>query len=934
MNLVALTAGVVLTAGLWPFDGKQDESPWDDTTIGELQPRDLDLRESSEVPNADALAREQYQKFLALPTTDPALRAEAMRRLADLNVAAGEDLSVDSTADQTHYREAISLYRRLLADNPNFADRDLILYQIARAQEVLGDTDGALASLDEVVSTYPNSRYFAELQFRRGEILFVNKRYREAESAYASVVALGEASSFHEQSLYKHGWSLFKQGLHEQSLDSFLDLLDRRLIRDENPDDVLAGLSRAQRELVDDSFRVLGISFSYMDGADSIDALLDRRGPSPYAHLLYAGLGELYLDKERYSDAAETFAAFVAREPAHLGSPALQMRVIDAYTLGRFPSLVLTAKEDFVRYYGLGAAFWLNRAPLDHPEVVAALKQNLSDLAGYDHARAQANNDTKAYERAADWYRQYLAYFPQDPDSAQRSFLLAEILNELGRFGEATDQFIDAAYAYGPHDRAAEAGYAALLAARQHEAQLAGKLLDSWQARMVEDALHFADSFPEHPQAGPVRTKVAEELFAAGEFEHAVEVAGLVVTMQPPVSTELERTAWRVLGHAYFDLERYAQAEDAYLRVRALPAEDEGQRQAIDERIAASVYRQGEISRDAGELDAAVAQFLRVAEVAPQTEIVPTAIYDAAAMLVSAEEWGRAIPVLQQFRQAYPKHSYADEVTQNLAVALNASGRSEEAAAEFERVASLGSVGGDIHREALWEAAQLYAAAGRAMDEQRVYADIVTRFPNPLAESIEARQRLADLAKQQANSSERRRWLESIVVADASAGTQRSDRSRTLAAQASLELAEPLRDAFNRTSLSIPLKESLVSKKNLMELALSAYGNAAAYGVADVTTAATYEIAELYYRLSQDLMNSQRPAGLSAEELEQYDILLEEQAFPFEEQAIEIFTSNTARSVDGVYDEWVQRSFARLADLMPGRFAKTERSESFVAHLD
>ena len=39
-----------------------------------------------------------------------------------------------------------------------------------------------------------------------------------------------------------------------------------------------------------------------------------------------------------------------------------------------------------------------------------------------------------------------------------------------------------------------------------------------------------------------------------------------------------------------------------------------------------------------------------------------------------------------------------------------------------------------------------------------------------------------------------------------------------------------------------------------LELALAAYGNAAAYQVAEVTTAATYEIAQLYYRLSQDLI--------------------------------------------------------------------------------
>ena len=73
-----------------------------------------------------------------------------------------------------------------------------------------------------------------------------------------------------------------------------------------------------------------------------------------------------------------------------------------------------------------------------------------------------------------------------------------------------------------------------------------------------------------------------------------------------------------------------------------------------------------------------------------------------------------------------------------------------------------------------------------------------------------------------------------------------------------------------------------------MKEALADYGKAADYGVAEVTTAANYEIAELYHSLSKDLFASERPKELSKDELEQYDILLEEQAFPFEEEAIEL----------------------------------------------
>ncbi len=53
-------------------------------------------------------------------------------------------------------------------------------------------------------------------------------------------------------------------------------------------------------------------------------------------------------------------------------------------------------------------------------------------------------------------------------------------------------------------------------------------------------------------------------------------------------------------------------------------------------------------------------------------------------------------------------------------------------------------------------------------------------------------------------------------------------------------------------------------------------------------------------------------------------MLLEEQAFPFEEKAIEIHEANARRAAEGVYDEWVQKSYTALAELKPARYARTE----------
>ena len=101
-----------------------------------------------------------------------------------------------------------------------------------------------------------------------------------------------------------------------------------------------------------------------------------------------------------------------------------------------------------------------------------------------------------------------------------------------------------------------------------------------------------------------------------------------------------------------------------------------------------------------------------------------------------------------------------------------------------------------------------------------------------------------------------------------------------------------------------------------------------------ISTAATYESAELYRQLGKDLISSERPKNLKKDELEQYESLLDDQAFPFEEQAIQIHEINTALARNGVYDDWVKKSYAALAELKPGRYGKTELTQDVVTSLE
>src|SRR6201996_7807341 len=225
------------------------------------------------------------------------------------------------------------------------------------------------------------------------------------------------------------------------------------------------------------------------------------------------------------------------------------------------------------------------------------------------------------------------------------------------------------------------------------------------------------------------------------------------------------------------------------------------------------------------------------------------------------------------------------------------------------------------------EFAELYCKSNNVPKAVGMLEKFVASNPTPIVDAEEARQRLADYAAKSGDLGKRDYWYHEIIKVDSQAGAQRTDRTHYLAAKAQLALAQPARDSFRSIHLTAPLKKSLVAKRKALEDAMNGYKRAAEYNVAEVTTAATYEMAELYRTLAHDVMSSERPKNLKGEELEEYNSLLEEQVFPFEEEAIKAHEINTVRAKDGVYDEWVQKSFKVLAELKPARYGKTELTQ-------
>ncbi len=831
-------------------------------------------------------------------------------------------------------REAIEMYWQILETYPNYERNDQVLYQLSRAYEEIGDPDKAMEVMDRFVAEYPYSRYVDEVYFRRGEYWFVRKRFLDAEESYDAIIRMGGSSNYYELALYKQGWALYKQELYEEALHRYMAMLDHRLTTGFDFD---AEYDEEDDHRLADTFRVISLSFSNLGGPEVLDAYFASNGHRSYADKIYGNLAEFYFEKLRYEDAASVYKSFVALNPYHRKSPHFGMRVVDIYAEAGFPMLVVEAKKDFASRYAIDAEYWNFFAREDSPEVIGFLKQNLTDLAGHYHALYQEealfDEQPANYAEALQWYGQFLDSFPADEESPQINYQLADLLLENEDFGQAAREYERTAYGYDEHEKAAAAGYAAVFSYRKDlESSTGARVLDV-KKLTVDSSLRFADTFPDHEEAPPVLGAAADDLYEMKNLPLAIESAHKLIGRYPDAEPTLVRSAWAVVANSSIDLAEYADAEHAYTNVLALTEEDDENRPAVIDGLAAAIYKQGEQANLLEDYQGAAAHFLRIKELAPTSSIRSSAEYDAAAALIKVQDWAFASSVLEEFRSSHPEHELNSEATKQLAFIYREDGQVERSAMEHERIAAE-ATDPELSREALLTAGELFDEAGVLHEAVRVYESYVEQYPRPLDLAIETRSRLAEIFKAERMDERYRDELGAIVAMDGDAGAERTDRSRYLAGQAALVLAEERYETFARVRLVQPFEESLAEKQRLMDEALIDFEVLTTYQVADVTAAATYYIAEIYYEFSASLLNSERPAGLSDAERLDYDLVIEEEAFPFEDRAIEVHQKNFELLAGGIFNPWVEQSLDRLTVLMPGRYARNEISGGYMGSID
>ena len=874
------------------------------------------------------VVRRAYQDYLANAAKDSINRRSALKRLGELQIDRYEQMLADTenTSAKAHAKphlaEGIQLFNTLLQDYPQNVNNDAVLYQLISAYEKAEDRDGAVEAMKQLVNYYPNSTYYTQVQFKLGEEFLMGNKAIDAELAYSAALQRGDDGSvYYKRALYNRGWSRLKQSVYGDALEDFFEVL-----RISNYDDHRQ-LNRAEQDSYEDVLRAIALCFYNQGGLNPLAGYFTVHKGSVYKGPAYRKLGQIYLQQELREEAAAVYQDFISHYPTSAYAPLFSLNLIDLWKGRGFHQQEFDARRQFDRRFALDGIFWENNDIKQFTNIREALKNNVLEFSSYYHSRYQQQSQGEDLHQAKYWYERFFHNFSNDTQAGETHFLYAELLNDAGELQPALLHY-DLASKFKQNTKSAEAAYAKIVTIDKLAQDSADpQQRDRWLLEKTEQAMEFAALQPADTRAAEALMHVLGKLYERKFYKKSIAVADRLFTLS---ASRYYPQALVVKADSLLELQSFGDAETLYRQVLAQTGSAELDRYNINERIATAIYKQGEFSAANGESKQALQHYMRVKSVAPQSTVAPLAQFDAAVLLLKQESFAEAVPILERFLREYPGHRLQSKAAQSLALAYERTGKTSQAATQLEIVAQDVTLESDTRRAALWQAAELQEQSGNTDKAQTLYARYAHTYPEPVAEAVEVYFKLAQLYQKTGPAEQVKYWYEQILSTANEKAVADNDRARYLAATAALAIAEGYIRAFKSVALVAPLKETLARKKNAMALAVDSLTKVTGYAHQQTVTEATFKIAQLYAQFGKALLTSERPPELNGDALEQYELLLEEQAIPFEEKAIEYHSLNVQLAKRGVYDQWVQNSYAVLAKLVPARYARMEKLEKFI----
>lgn len=839
----------------------------------------------------------------------------AIQRLADIEYSlynsksVDHDINNDTLPEETYIsniKNSISLLKRSLEFKSGISNKDIIYYKLAKQYSLIDEFEQSTKYLNLIVNNEKDSKFYPEAQFRLAEDAFSNKKYSLAELRYTEVISSSN-NLFYSKALFKRGWSRYKLNVYHDAIDDFIATINSYNYSD------FRKLNEKDNKLFNDALRSIGLSFIHFDSVEEISEFISNLGNINYNYYIFSSVSKIYLSQERYFDAVEILKSYISKYE-NKDKILAYLDILDIWKNGNYINNYISEMENFYNYYKS-----IDSMAGYSDVIINTVKQrfinNITNTALYFYNNSIKKKLISDFNESSTWYKRFIELFP---DSVTH-----DIYKQFADLNYLFKHYSKAAFYYElalseKENKIHKLSLYSLIETLSHITNNKS-VSDVYLDKYLKYSKIFYDTYSKDNKSKDILISAFEIAFNNNKYDFIKNN-----NINSDIFDNKVTKLLSILGDTYSLTKDHNNAITVYQNLYDNIDLTNLDKSNIREKLCLSIFNRAQESFNNSDTVSAYNDIQHIMQYLNNTSIAPVAVFDGITYSINMQDWDTAINFGEYFINNYRDNKYFNKVVKNISVAYLEKDDKQNAASLLKTL-SLTSNDVSTKKSSLWRSAQLFEKNKDYKSAIISYEEYANKYKIPYIQNMEAMNKLVELNNSINNNKTAILWQNKILANDSKQSNDRTDYIKSITATS---LASHYHDKYSKILLKQPFAKSLKFKKKYLQKSVQLYATASSYNITDISTQATFNIANIYYDFTQAILNSEKPDSLTDEELEQYQILIEDQAFAFEEKAIEFHEANLKYTKSGIYNEWINKSYAKLQEMFPVRYQRENKIDA------
>jgi cellulose synthase operon protein C len=451
--------------------------------------------------------------------------------------------SLDTAEAKQYNKKAIQLYEWFLKDYPNDEKLSQALFFLGYNYYELGDADKGTKYYNELTRKFPKSSYVVEGYFALGEYYFEREKWVDAYKEYANIIKRPK-HRLNTFAMYKSAWCLFRIGKVEDAIKYMDYIIKNRGASAGNEGANGKNVNKNRLEI--EAARDIVVFFADTgDPQRAIDYFSQNVTPAAKLSALEK-LGYFYADKGNREGSALIFHHLIAESPNSKKAFEYQYQIVQNYFYAKNSPQF---KEELYRWINdySGKSAWYAANQADKAFVDNSYKLREQTLRNYilqQHQTAQNSRASFSQKSALEGYQMYFQEFSDSPQVADMRFFYGELLYDMGRYDEASQQYTWVVENAPKNKFAAKAGQNIILAVERalpKDEELQKRVGDSIEPiamdprveRYIKAVNLYLVKFPSTERDAEIRFKTGRLYYQTNHFNEAEKIFKEIIQKHP-----------------------------------------------------------------------------------------------------------------------------------------------------------------------------------------------------------------------------------------------------------------------------------------------------------------------------------------------------------------------------------------------------------------